>query len=368
MSAEPASRRSPAPASSRSGLLLASACVALVPYLGHIGMFNRLYWFGDEFDLIDQMDRLGFWHWVWLVFAENFVPVFKVLWGGGVLLFGGSYAAMICAVWLLHALNVGLLGRLMRACDLSWTAVFLAQAAFGLASSNIETLAWSVQGSAVLSVTFMLLALLGFIEAPGRSSSYAWSAASALSFSRGVLTGLVLAFTSFFHGSPPDTGSGRRLARAAAYLAPSVIVALLILGLATGQPAAHGGPLGGGGCVWLVVLLPKPPVSSPGVRILGLENGGIPGAPQGGAGVVVAGAHRRAHALPFLHAGNAGPWKRRAPRDRAVPHGPAQRRVVALPVCGARLPRPPGGILVLAALRAGPRSGARALRPCSWFF
>ncbi len=33
------------------------------------GLFSRLYWFGDEFDLIDQIDRLGFWRWVWLAFA-----------------------------------------------------------------------------------------------------------------------------------------------------------------------------------------------------------------------------------------------------------------------------------------------------------
>jgi hypothetical protein len=235
MSAAPASPRD-RPAASRDGwLLLGSACLALIPYVAHLGVFDRLFWFGDEFDLIDQMDRLGFWHWVWLVFAENFVPAFKVLWGGGVLLFGGSYAAMICAVWLIHALNVWLLGRVMRACDLPWASVFLAQAAFGLTSGNIETLGWSVQGSAVLSVTFMLLALLGFLTARARPASYAWSAASALSFSRGVLTGPVLACASLF------AEDGRRLVRAAAYIVPSVIVALLILGLATGNQRHMGG-------------------------------------------------------------------------------------------------------------------------------
>jgi hypothetical protein len=235
MSAEPESLRDRRAASREAWVLLASACLALVPYLAHLGMFNRLFWFADEFDLVDQMDRLGFWRWVWLVFAENFVPVFKVLWGGGVLLFGGSYAAMIGAVWLLHAFNVWLLGRLMRACNLPWAAVFFAQAAFGLTSGNIETLAWSVQGSAVLSVTFLLLALLGFISAPVRPASYAWSAASALSFSRGVLTGPVLACASLYEGGD------RHLARAAAFLAPSVIVALLILSLATGNQQHMGG-------------------------------------------------------------------------------------------------------------------------------
>ena len=90
------------------------------------GLFSRLYWFGDEFDLIDQIVRLGFWRCVWLAFAENFVPLFKVLWGGSVVLFRGSYAVMIALVWLTHALNVGLLGRVMRTCGMRWASVVLA--------------------------------------------------------------------------------------------------------------------------------------------------------------------------------------------------------------------------------------------------
>ena len=40
-------------------------------------MFDRLFWFGDEFDLVDQIDRIGFWRWAWQGIRENFVPLFK---------------------------------------------------------------------------------------------------------------------------------------------------------------------------------------------------------------------------------------------------------------------------------------------------
>ncbi len=230
----------------RENLVLAAAgLVSLAPYLAHLGLFGRLFWFGDEFDLIDQIDRLGFWRWVWLAFAENFVPLFKVLWGGGVLAFGGSYAAMIGLVWLVHALNVALLGRLLRTCGLPWGAVLLAQAAFGLSPTNLETLAWSVQGSAVLSVTFMLLALDGFLRGPFRGMTLAWAAASALSFSRGVLTGALLALGCAARSPDGSAGDrGRRMAQAAAYVAPAALVAAVIAGMAEGNHrhmAGHAG-------------------------------------------------------------------------------------------------------------------------------
>ncbi len=218
------------PAGSReSWLLLAPGLLALVPYLMYRGMFDRLYWFGDEFDLIDQIDRMGFWRWTWLAFSENFVPLFKILWGGGVMVFGGSYVAMIAIVWLTHALNVVLLGRLMRACGLSWPAVLIAQIVFGLAPSNLETLAWSVQWSAMLSVTFMLLAFDSIFRKPFGLTPAAWAAASALSFSRGVLTGMLLSAACLREGGAEGHASLRkRAAYALVYMLPSIVVGVLI--------------------------------------------------------------------------------------------------------------------------------------------
>ncbi len=226
-------------------ILIAAGLLALAPWIVYHRLFARLYWFGDEFDLIDQIERLGLWRWMWLVFAENFVPLFKLLWGGGVLVFGGSYASMVAAVWLTHALNVVLLGRLMRTCGFSWAAVFIAQATFGLTPANMETLAWTVQGSAVLSVTFMLLALDCFFRRPFGRAPLAWGAASALSFSRGVLTGAMLALACLWHrGGGPRQSLSRRAALALAYLSPAVLVGVLITVMASGNHQhmkGHGG-------------------------------------------------------------------------------------------------------------------------------
>ena len=206
-------------------LVLVPGFLALAPYVLYHGMFGRLFWFGDEFDLIDQFDRMGFGPWIWTAFSENFVPLFKVLWGGSVLAFGGSYVAMMAIVWVTHALNVALLGRLLRVCGFSWAAVVTAQVVFGLSPSNLETLAWSVQWSAMLSVTFMLLALASFFERPSGRAPIAWAAASALSFSRGVLTGLLVGAVSLW----PWSGSlPRRIGRALAFALPSIAVALVI--------------------------------------------------------------------------------------------------------------------------------------------
>jgi hypothetical protein len=229
-------------------ILLATGLAALIPLVAYHRMFARLYWFGDEFDLIDQIDRLGFWRWMWLVFAENFVPLFKLLWGGGVLVFGGSYAAMIAVMWLTHAVNVVLLGRLMRACGMPWVAVFTAQAAFGLTAANLETLGWSVQWSAVLSAALMLAALDSFIRAPYSRAPVAWAAASALSFSRGVLTGPMLAVACLWRaGESRGAPLSRRIAWALAYLLPAIVVGLLITVLARGNQrhmAGHGAEAG----------------------------------------------------------------------------------------------------------------------------
>jgi hypothetical protein len=152
---------------------------------------------------------------------------------------------MIAIVWLTHAVNVALLGRLMRTCGLSWVAVILAQAVFGLTPANLETLAWSVQWSAVLSVTFMLLAFGAFFRVPPRASSFGWAAASALSFSRGVLTGPLLALACLW----PDRGAAplrpaRRAVFVAGYVLPAVGVALMIAALATGNHRHMGGHVG----------------------------------------------------------------------------------------------------------------------------
>jgi hypothetical protein len=219
--------------------------VGLLPYALYHGSFARLYWFGDEFTQIDLIDRVGFWRWTGLFFGENFAPVFKLLWGGGILLSGGSYAALMAMLWLTHALNVALLGRLMRTCGMAWTGVVCAQVVFGLTPATIETLAWSVQWAAVLSVTFMLLAFDGFFRSPVRTASFAWAAGSALCFVRGVLTGPLLACASLWPAANGDRENlSRRCGYAAAYVAPTLVVVSMIGVLAEGNQHHIGGHAG----------------------------------------------------------------------------------------------------------------------------
>ena len=236
MSETPAPEEHPGWDRREAGILIGVGVISLAPLVVYHAMFARLFWFGDEYQLIDQIDRLGFWPWLWRAFAENFVPLFKVLWGGSVFLFHGSYASVVMVVWLTHALNVVLFGRVMRAFRLGWLATLFSMVFFGLSSGNLETLAWTVQWSAVLSVTFLLLAIESLVRRPFSLGGVLWSAASALSFSRGVLTGPLVAFGSLLPGMEGGAVSARRRTayRAACVLAAAA-VALLILLLAAGN-------------------------------------------------------------------------------------------------------------------------------------
>ncbi len=226
--------------------------LALAPLVWCHAQFAELFWFGDDWDLLDEIARAGFWNWLGMVFAENFIPLFKLAWGGLVFAGGGSYFAMIVAVWLTHALNVTLLGKLLRAEGFGWAATALVLAIFGLSWTNIETLGWSVQWSPVLAVTFLLAAANW--HACQEASTRAWSwrvhgmlaalvAASALSFARGVLTGVALAAVSFVPIAAGPWRGRSRLPTAAVCLLPSAVVAGLIYALADGNhhhiTAAH---------------------------------------------------------------------------------------------------------------------------------
>ena len=216
--------------------------LALVPLWVYRDDFRSLFWFGDDWDQLDQIARFGFWSWTWQAFAENFVPLFKMAWGGLALAAHGSYFAMILAIWLTHALNVALLGKLLRQEGFGWTSTALSLAGFGLSSACIEILAWSVQWSAVMSMSFFLLAALWYGRAPAETSPnqrFLWIlaalvAASALTFSRGVLTGLSLAFSALLL-APAARPTVARAKLAVCCFLPAAGVAGLIFALSSGN-------------------------------------------------------------------------------------------------------------------------------------
>ncbi len=215
------------------------AVAALLPLVIWWRQFGELMWFGDDYFLIDQLAEWGFAQWTWKMFTESFVPLFKLLWGGGLLLFDGSYGAMLWLLWLTHALNTALFGRLLHRAGFPWLAAAMAQLVFALVPANIETLGWSVQWSAVLATTFLLAGLLWHEKHIAATGALSWrvhgllllfAAASACCFARGVLTGGVLALGLV----APAAAVGLRQVRwpryvgAALCLLPAAAVAWLI--------------------------------------------------------------------------------------------------------------------------------------------
>jgi hypothetical protein len=236
----------------KQGWLALVAAGALLPLLIGWGEFRQLFWFGDDLFLVDQIARMGFWGWCLQVFSENFVPLFKLLWGGVLLGAGGSYFSMILLLWLTHALNTALLGRLLHREGLPLAATALVVTLFALAPANLETLGWSVQWSAVLATTFLLLGLLAVPAVRAGSSSFPLArtsallalcaAASACSFSRGVLTGPVLAFAVLAPVCYPLNRArlpGRLIAALAALL-PALLVAGVIARYSSGNHQSVG--------------------------------------------------------------------------------------------------------------------------------
>lgn len=243
VSAEP----SPATPATQDSIVPAVACglVALAPFLLWYQAFTQLFWFADDFFLVDQIAMMGVGHWVGVAFAENFVPLFKLLWSA--VLFGadGDYRGMLWALWLTHALNTFLLTRVVQAAGLPRFAVWFVPLVFALTPANLESLGWSVQWSAVLATTFLLAGLdLLLRHDTGRPSGWRFwlpltlcAAASALSFSRGVLAGPVLALGIALpmldrRDTPALLARWRELL---ACLVPAVIVAIVIKAGAQGN-------------------------------------------------------------------------------------------------------------------------------------
>ncbi len=232
---------------------LAGGLAALLPFVLWQAEFQKLFWFADDLFLVDQHAQMGFGKWTFAMFAENLVPLFKLLWGGALIGFGGSYTALLWLLWLTHAANTALLGRLLFRAGVSWPGVAFALTLFALPVANLETLGWSVQWSAVLALTFLLLGLLWHETHAVRHAAWNWhghaplvlfAAASALCFSRGVLTGGVLAAAVLLPLLSSRAETGWRLRAALACLAPALLVAVLITQFGGGNPQRMAGHWG----------------------------------------------------------------------------------------------------------------------------
>ncbi len=207
--------------------------MSLLPLFACWHDLRELFWFGDDWDLIDQIDHYGFWSWVARPFAENYEPLFKLAWGGVLFGGGGSYALMLAAMWLTHALTVALVAKLLRAAGFSWFVTLFSCAAFGLAAIQVEMLVWSTQWSAGLATLFLVGAALVYFQTaswtwPRQLALAALVVASALSFSRGVLAGIALGAVAIFSGWIGGASRRPQWRLAALCLGPALIVTLVI--------------------------------------------------------------------------------------------------------------------------------------------
>lgn len=177
----------------RAALWAAVCCLA--PLIWCWPQFRELYWFHDDWDLLDEWARMG-WAWLWLPMGEHLNPLFKLLWIAAIRGLGGSYTAMVVLLWMTHVAVLMLFGVLLVRQKFSTGAAVLAVVTLGLPWTNIETLGWAMYWSSLVCSLFLVAGFVAFSFYPARWAAWAGflaALASALTFSRGVLSGVVLA-------------------------------------------------------------------------------------------------------------------------------------------------------------------------------
>jgi len=179
-------------------IAFATAVLCLTPILVFWSRFRSLYWFHDDWDMISEMQRMGLAAWTPRPFEGNFVPLFKSLWPAAILLAHGSYFGMVVLLWATHLCILFVFALLLRSFGFSWLAQTAAVLTLGMPWCNVETLGWATQWSSLLSTLFFLLACV-LIAMNARlfwpaAAAVIYSFASAFSFPRGVLAGILVGF------------------------------------------------------------------------------------------------------------------------------------------------------------------------------
>ncbi len=212
--------------------------LSFLPLYRYWDSFSKFFYQGDEWDQLHQIESNGYFVWLFSFFGENFVPVFKLVWGSLLFLSDGNYHVFIFVSFSAHGVLVLLLGYLLRLWGFGLFSILFAQLVLALNYTNIELLSQSIQVSNLLSYGFLLLLLIFFFKPWLERRDYSTrlclflgilSALGALTFARGVLNGVVVAALGgilFFVGDPDN----RRLLRPAKYiLIPSLIVGLILV-------------------------------------------------------------------------------------------------------------------------------------------
>lgn len=177
-----------------------SALLSMIPLFVCWRQLSKLFFFHDDFLLLHELAGSTLFRWIVHPFVgESIVPLFKFLWISAVWSFGGSYMAMIVLQWVTHLSICLAFGWLLIRLRVPPVAAGFAVLTFGLPWSNIETLAWSMQWGAQLTMLFFVLAWHALLTILARRTGvgvYVWYVfcilASALCSSRGIVCGMLL--------------------------------------------------------------------------------------------------------------------------------------------------------------------------------
>ena len=205
-------------------IVIASSIASVLPLFFLWRHFQFLFFFHDDWLMLDGLDRLGLGRWLFEPFAgEGVFPLFKILWWGALRLTGGSYLGMTAILWMTHAAICLLFGWLLERFSMEPAAIGFALLTFGLAWTNIETLGWFMQWNALLSMLFFLAAWHVVIEngksRSGPAACFVCLVAAALCSSRGIIAGVVLAVFVLV-----ENAGEHRARRCLLCLAPTVLV------------------------------------------------------------------------------------------------------------------------------------------------
>lgn len=201
------------------GLLFAFAAEA--PVWARHRMWSRLYWFGDDWDLMNRMEILGFRRWLFDPFAESFCPVGKLLYGVMFVRPGANYIDYMWMTQLLRIIMFALIALAVRRLAGDKMAAGYAGLAllFLINPAGIEIIAWAPQLLTALAHTFFAGLLLIVAHAMtsdrplgtrGVVGVLVLQACCSLSFTRGVaLSGVVALALCFAQAGLPRLSDWR---------------------------------------------------------------------------------------------------------------------------------------------------------------
>jgi hypothetical protein len=188
----------------------AAALVSLLPLLVYWRNFQQLFFFHDDWELLNGYSTQTLPQWLAQPFlGEGILPLFKLFWITTVQWSGGGYIALIVLLWMTHFLIALLFGQILLRLGMPDGAAAFAVLMFGLSWTNIETLGWSMQWSAQLGLLFFFLAwqiVLNVLERPDErpvaTGLYVLCVlASGLCSSRSITGGTVLAVFILLSGT-----------------------------------------------------------------------------------------------------------------------------------------------------------------------